>query len=408
MSSSIISAFAKCFALTVAVFLGAVVAPAATLTVDDDHVQCPSAAFTSIQAAVAAASPNDKINVCPGTYHEQVVINKPLTVQGIQVGNDALSLIQPGPMVPNTTSLTSGNPSAAIILVDGASKVSLNHLTVDGTGNNLPGCGPNFFGIYFRNASGTVDDMAVRNIQLAPSLFGCQTGLGIFVQSNSSGKSKVDILDSSIHDYQKGAIVANEANTEVNVSGNQISGIGPTAQIAQNGIQIGFGAKGTVTNNSVINHIYSPCTPSGCGASSINILIFQSDGTRVFNNSTGNAQVNIYYEGNRGEVTGNTIFQTLVFEGIDLIGDRNSAVGNNVKNSGASAVYVLGNKNDVVANILNEAPIGIYQDQPGSDNHLLANDFDNIGQKIVTAPALAAATLNQTSAPGRATSPATP
>jgi len=51
-------------------------------TVDDDRVQCPNADFTSIQAAVNQASPDDTIIVHDGTYDEQVIINKSLTVQG--------------------------------------------------------------------------------------------------------------------------------------------------------------------------------------------------------------------------------------------------------------------------------------------------------------------------------------
>jgi hypothetical protein len=43
---------------------------------------CRSAGFTSIQAAVSAASPWATVVVCPGTYHEQVVIAKPLILEG--------------------------------------------------------------------------------------------------------------------------------------------------------------------------------------------------------------------------------------------------------------------------------------------------------------------------------------
>lgn len=55
-------------------------APAAshrTLFVDDDKQQCPTADFTSIGAAIVAASPGDTIRVCPGLYVESVVVNKP-------------------------------------------------------------------------------------------------------------------------------------------------------------------------------------------------------------------------------------------------------------------------------------------------------------------------------------------
>lgn len=52
-----------------------------TLVVDDDRAQCRNAAFNSIQAAVAAASPGDKIRVCPGVYGAATV-DKPLRLHG--------------------------------------------------------------------------------------------------------------------------------------------------------------------------------------------------------------------------------------------------------------------------------------------------------------------------------------
>ena len=48
--------------------------------VDDDRVQCPKADFTSINAAAAAASPGDTIEVCPGQYNESVLVTKTLTI----------------------------------------------------------------------------------------------------------------------------------------------------------------------------------------------------------------------------------------------------------------------------------------------------------------------------------------
>jgi len=43
---------------------------------------CRSAAFKTIQSAVNAAPAGGTVVVCPGTYHEQVVISKPLTLTG--------------------------------------------------------------------------------------------------------------------------------------------------------------------------------------------------------------------------------------------------------------------------------------------------------------------------------------
>jgi nitrous oxidase accessory protein NosD len=50
--------------------------PQHTWIVDDDKVECPTADFTTIQAAVTAAVPGDRILVCSGTYHEQVTVPK--------------------------------------------------------------------------------------------------------------------------------------------------------------------------------------------------------------------------------------------------------------------------------------------------------------------------------------------
>jgi hypothetical protein len=49
---------------------------------------CRSAGFQTIQSAVNAASPGSTVVVCPGTYYEQVVIDKPLSLVGRQATID--------------------------------------------------------------------------------------------------------------------------------------------------------------------------------------------------------------------------------------------------------------------------------------------------------------------------------
>ena len=62
--------------------------PGTTLIVDDDHMQCPNATFTSINAAVAAAGPGFTIKVCPGIYRENVIVDKQLTFLGRTQASD--------------------------------------------------------------------------------------------------------------------------------------------------------------------------------------------------------------------------------------------------------------------------------------------------------------------------------
>ena len=53
---------------------------------------CPTAEYTSIQAAIDASLPGDVINVCPGVYDEQLVISKPVTVNGVTVNSLDIAL----------------------------------------------------------------------------------------------------------------------------------------------------------------------------------------------------------------------------------------------------------------------------------------------------------------------------
>jgi hypothetical protein len=87
-------------------------ATAATLCVSPAGGAC----FNTINAAVAAAAPNDVIRVGSGTYHENVIIGKPLSLLGER----------PETVVVDATGLLNG------INVDGHNHVGLAHVIVSG------------------------------------------------------------------------------------------------------------------------------------------------------------------------------------------------------------------------------------------------------------------------------------
>ncbi len=53
---------------------------------------CSAAKYTTIAQAIAAAAPNSRIVVCPGTYAEDVTVTKPLAIEGIHATIDATGL----------------------------------------------------------------------------------------------------------------------------------------------------------------------------------------------------------------------------------------------------------------------------------------------------------------------------
>ena len=96
------------------------------------------------------------------------------------------------------------------------------------------------------------------NEVLGAGLTGCQAGLGIFVQSGGGGTSTVSITSNNVENYQKNGITGNEVGTTVTITGNTVIGQGPTSGAAENSIQIGFGATGTITGNTVGSDVWAP------------------------------------------------------------------------------------------------------------------------------------------------------
>jgi parallel beta-helix repeat protein len=350
----------------------------AQLVVDDDKVECPHAGFTHIQDAIDAASPGDEIHICKGIYVEQLTIRKPLDIDA-----DNGAILMPSAMQANTTSLFDAAPIATALLVAGTTGVSISGLTVDGANNGISQCAPDLIGISFQNASGALARIAVRNFKLAASLNGCQSGTGIFVQSGNGGVSKVEIDHCTVHDFQKNGITADEKGTVTIIRRNVVTGIGPTTGAAQNGVQIGFGAAGSILDNLVTNNVWAPCTAiATCATVATNILVTQSDGVEVSGNTAGISQVNIFVDGNNAEIERNETFAPVVFDGIRVQGDQSVVRRNQVLNGAESGIFLSGNNNVVADNTITEAAIGILKDIGSSGNIIAGNHFFNTPVRV--------------------------
>jgi nitrous oxidase accessory protein NosD len=191
----------------------------AELTPSPPGTSCADAGYMTISAAVAAASPGDTIEVCPGTYLEQVMINKTLTLKGAQAGVDARTR----PFLPDpTTQSIIDHPCGPVQIM--ADKVVLDGFTVQGS--ILP------------------DPCFLAGIWTNPGFSGTQGGhqiLNNIVQNNISGIE----LDSTC---------TNPTLVQYNLIQNN-NNPGPGAA---NGIQTNFGlCKATIDSNKFSGHINS-------------------------------------------------------------------------------------------------------------------------------------------------------
>jgi parallel beta-helix repeat protein len=376
---------APLFVCALYVLSPAVILARSQITVANDRSVCPDAAFMTIQDAVNAASPGDTVRVCKGTYAEQVTIAKTLTIEA-----DSGAVLMPSVMQQNATSLLDRTtPLSAAILVTRATGVIIRGLVVDGVNNAITECSPRLYGILMQNASGTLARLVVRNFALSASLNGCQSGTGIFIQSGN-GVSNVILENSTIHDFQKNGVTANESGTQVSIQGNVVTGIGSTTGAAQNGIQIGFGAAGSISRNTVTNNLWSPCTTTNnCSTFATNILVTGSDSVTVSQNHAGISQAAIFVRGNAATIEANETFATAVLDGIHVEGNQNQIQNNQIFNGAESGIFLDGNNNTAEHNTITEAAVGVLKTSDSIADVIRFNRFFGIPVAVQDPPSTA-------------------
>ena len=228
-----------------------------------------------------------------------------------------------------------GHFVGAVVKNAGASaKVKNLTVTVSGLADICDADNDRLRGILFEGASGSIKDTIVRDINQGAS--GCQEGNAIEVRNapfdgTHPNTKVVQVEHNVVSRYQKTGILAN-GDVKVEVDSNTVTGLGPVNYIAQNGIQLGFGALGDVQDNKVSANVYTPQTAASSGI----LLVSAGNGILVNNNTVGTSDVGIWVISTNNARVKNSKVTGSTFDGIALDNSFGPASGNKVDQNQSS------------------------------------------------------------------------
>jgi hypothetical protein len=135
-----------------------------------------------------------------------------------------------------------------------------------------------------------LQNVVVTGADPGPDFFGCQTGIGVVAGNATTNQvGHVTMKDSTVSDYAKGGIEALNMGSNAYVLRTTVTGVGPTALVGQNSIEIGRGASGRVLNSTISGN---ECDHPTCGPdyvtedASFGVLVFDPGATVLVRGNT--------------------------------------------------------------------------------------------------------------------------
>jgi putative cofactor-binding repeat protein len=320
---------------------------------------CRKGAFSSIQTAVSTVPAGSIIDVCPGTYAEQVAISQSLTLRGISDGNSSQVIIAaPSAGLTTTTSIIFGTIAPQVEVMAGPVKIT--GITVDGSAS-CPVTGVHYAAIFYSSgSSGTVSEVETRNQN-------CNLqGLGILAENGAGASQTVTIVNNNVHDNDFAAIYAYSdqmpSTLTTSIKSNYVAGEdvsiflnGTVAgSISGNTIASGYGgvyvgsASSSVTGNTV-----SPAEGYGIYVNAAAVI----SGNTLNNLSNTGTGIFIGSSAAGASVASNHISNISV--GISSATGGATIKNNIITKAGSMGIEFNCNTDTVSGNIINGAPIGL-------------------------------------------------
>lgn len=250
---------------------------------------CEHPGYDTIQEAING--PDAKIEVCGGTYKEQLHIERAVKIYGHGARVEL-------PATPQRSETACDAASEAgdsfedqdLISICTAGGVALNGLIVDAIWPGEPvgpsvSCGYNLYGILVGGGA-DLGLTETRVLGAAPkSINGCQYGVGVQIgmsYATPAEVGKAQLSQDIVEEYQKNGITVDGAGSEASISDVDVTGAGKTTETAQNGIGVQLGAKAAIKGSSIQKN---ECENATCGSNPL--TDYQAEGVYFYGAAAG-------------------------------------------------------------------------------------------------------------------------
>ena len=250
-----------------------------------------------MQAAIEVGS---SIDICPGTYTEQLTITKPVKLVAV-AGTGTATVQLPADAADSTTTCDTEVPEGQIdeVSICKSGTVTINDLNIEAL-IPLATCGKGLNGIFVGDG-GTLkaNNLTVNGASTTLNgSKGCQHGISIAVGLKTPNEVGHAVLKkvTSIG-YQKNGPTVRGVGSTLAMSSSTVTGEGATPYTAQNGVEIAYGAEGVVKSSTISGN---ECDyPERCGATgeqASGVLFYQAAaGSSVSSSTITENDMGIYY-----------------------------------------------------------------------------------------------------------------
>jgi len=260
--------------------------------------------YPTIQAAIDAASSGDTIDITAGTYNGTMNISgkNNLVINGVNGASS--TIVQPITLLATGVGHKYDANMHVAVFVNNATNVTIQGLTMSGGGLS-----PNAV-VFWNAATGEIKNSKITDTS---TLTGLQTGQGVAVDAGSGRTSILNLTSVDLDKFNKNGVDAIDGNgatsspgaITLNVNGGNITGVGPTTTIAQNGIL--FWNRGTGTVGGSVNGVsisdlnYTPTIAESTG-----VIAMTGVPVSISNSKFTNVETYIYADNSIDASIGNT------------------------------------------------------------------------------------------------------